>query len=209
MLWTSRRWVVSLRFIQKVCGGAAGRAEVDHSSSTVLSHSLCGYNHLRKIALKMNVLFHGYSHTLKGRCQFFESPSSFVPWRQLTTIEHHLIQLGHCCVSTTWEEWGPLPGLCRAFASRPETSHPFQLQGFLSVYSLRIFYQALCFSKTKYSPILSGILFCKCGLREPVIGLVVDYVLLTRNSSGRRISCCTSTSFKPVLDERKTLQPWM
>lgn len=130
MLWTSRRWVVSLRFIQKVCGGATGRAEVDHSSSTVLSHSLCGYSHLRKIALKMNVLFHGYSHTLQGWCQFFKSPPSFVPWRQLTTIEHHLIQLGHCCVSATWEEWGPLPGLCSAFASRPETSHPFQLQVF-------------------------------------------------------------------------------
>lgn len=57
---------------------------------------------------------------------------------------HHLLCLGDSSplLSTTWynlvtvvsaqpgRNEGLYPGLCSAFASRPETSHPFQLQGF-------------------------------------------------------------------------------
>lgn len=104
-------------------------------------HALCwaipcvGRTISGKLLLKWNVLFSAYSHTLKGWywCQFFKSPPSLVPWRQLTTVEHHLIQLSHCWVSTTWEEWGPLAGLCSAFAPRPENSHLFNYRVFFCV----------------------------------------------------------------------------
>ena len=126
-----------------------------------------------------------------------------------TTVDHQLAPLGHRCVLTAGEEWGPLARPCSVFISRPESSHLFQQQVFFLCTVWEFSAHLSVRVKQMYSPNLFGVLWWKHGLMGPVKCLLVGYALLVRNSGGRRISCCTLTSFQPFLDERKSLQPWM